>query len=113
MKENKYPIIPFPLLKTGFTDEIMFHLPKTLRNDFNLFLCLREIDFSSQYSNDFIHKINEHKGPLPISNRNDLLKNFNEMLRAELLFIIEQIDKHADDLIIDCEEMKTLPKKTY
>jgi len=112
-KENKYPITPFPLLKAGFTKEILFHLPKPLKNDSNLFLCLKAIDFSSQYSNDFIHKINEHKGPLPISNRNDLLKSLNEMLREELLFIIEQIDKYADDIIINIEEMKTLPKETY
>ena len=91
----------------------MFHFPKPLKNNPELYLTLIAIDFSFQYSNDYIHKINEHKGPLPISNRNDLLKKFNEMLKLELLFIIESLESNADDLIIDLEEMKTLPKKIY
>lgn len=112
-KEDKYPITPFPVLKTGLTEKIMFYFPKPLKDNPELYLSLIAIDFSFQYSNDFIHKINEHKGPLPISNRNDLLRNYNEMLKAELLFIIEQINNYADDLIIDLEEMKILLKEMY
>jgi len=112
-KEANYPITPFPVLKTGLTEKVMFYFPKPLKNNPELYLTLIAIDFSFQYSNDYIHKINEHKGPLPISNRNDLLKKFNKMLKAELLFIIELLDNNADDLIIDLEEMKILPKEMY
>lgn len=112
-KDNKYSIEPFPLLKTGFTEELMFYFPKPLKDNYELFLSIKEIEFSCSYSNDYIYKINEFKGPLPINNRNDILKKFNKMLEAELLYIIEKINCYENDLLVDAKEMKNLPERLY
>ncbi|MBM7598970.1 hypothetical protein JOC34_001338 [Virgibacillus halotolerans] len=109
--EDYYLADIIPFFQTGFFNKVMFSLPKKIKNDPVLFNDLGVISQTFEQLNEIIQNIKEYKGPVAITNEMKMIEMFDNILKRNLLKVIELIDEHYDNIIIKDKEIKNELKK--